>query len=370
MATGISAVSQLLRPSGADTDDAGMLRLHQNESPYGAPAAALDAAVAELSARHSHYPDHQCTALRARVAGALAVRPELVAAANGADELIQLLALSRARASKDGSGAVAVTERTFPGYAAAASVAGVQTIEVPLTGGRVTAAGVVDAMRAGATLAYICNPHNPHGTALDGAAVEEIIAGAEATGAVAVFDEAYIEFADPGCDVTVDAIRQGRPAVVLRTFSKAWGLAALRVGYAVGPADLMEQVRRTRQSTPFSVNRLAQRAAIAALDHPDFVAGVRQRTAAARNRLCAGLRALGVGFVPSQTNFVLARLDAAGGAADSGTVADLLAARHRVLVRDLGPLGLPGCLRVTVGTEEQVDRFCAALAGVLTGLSA
>ncbi|MGW7609983.1 pyridoxal phosphate-dependent aminotransferase [Streptomyces sp. NPDC054766] len=337
------------------------MRLHFNESPYGAPAAALDAAAAELRNRHSHYPDHECSEIRKRIARSLGVSTDMVAVTNGADELIQLISLTFLASSHGRPGTVAVTDQTFPGYAAAASVAGATLRTVPLTDHRIPPAAVAAAFHDGARLAFVCNPHNPSGTVLDRSGVDEIIDAAEETGAVAVFDEAYIEFAGPEHDITLDAVRRGRRALVMRTFSKAWGLAALRIGYVVGPAELVEQIRRTRQSMPFSVNRLAQHAAAAALDHPEFVTGVRERTTAARERMAKGLEAVGVDHVPSEANFVLIRTDA-----DSTAVANRLAAGHSVLVRDLAPLGKPGFLRVTVGTEEQVDQFCAALSAVLS----
>jgi histidinol-phosphate aminotransferase len=367
-AQGTAVTGQLLNalpaPEGAD-----VLRLHCNESPYGAPPAALEAAAAELREHHNVYPDHESSELTARLAAALDVTPDMIVVANGADELIQQIVLTFRDADKadkadsadsaDSAGPVAVTTQTFPGYAAAASVAGAPLTTIPMADHRVVPEAVAAALRDGARLAFVCNPHNPCGTTLDRAAVTEIITAAETTGAVPVFDEAYIEFADPEHDVTLAALREGRRAVVLRTFSKAWGLAGLRVGYAVGPADVMALIRRTRQSTPFSVNRLAQRAAVAALDTPGHLADIRAKTAAARERLVAGLQAAGVECVPSQANFVLARFGP-----DSSAVARALATDHGVLVRDLAPLGLPGFVRVTVGTEAQVDRFHAAVSAV------
>ncbi|WP_069768140.1 histidinol-phosphate transaminase [Streptomyces sp. LUP30] len=362
MATALTATSEILGSQGEIPDGREQLRLHFNESPYGAPAEALDAAAEELRSLHTHYPDHECTEIRERIARSVGVTPDMVAVANGADELIQLISLTFLTPSsgRPAAGTVAVTEQTFPGYAAAAAVAGADPRPVPLADHRVCPSAMAEALRDGARLAFVCNPHNPSGTVLDRAEVGEIIDVAEETGAVAVFDEAYIEFAAPEHDVTLDAVRRGRRALVMRTFSKAWGLAALRIGYLVGPADLVGRIRATRQSMPFSVNRIAQRAAVTALDHPEFLAGVRERTAAARERLVKGLEAAGLDPVPSEANFVLVRTGA-----DSTAVAGRLAAEHGVLVRDLAPLGKPGYLRVTVGTEEQVDRFCTALSAVV-----
>jgi len=335
-----------------------MLRLHLNETPYGAPRSARLAADAELEQRCAVYPDSDCAGLRDRLAGYLGVGPEMIAVGNGVDELVLLTALTFLGPDRT----ALVTETTFPGYLTAAAVAGAAVRTVPLDAYRVSPGAVGAALGADIDIAFICNPVNPTGTVLDRAGVERIIADAEAAGTVVVFDEAYLDFAGPDFDYALDAVRAGRPVIVLRTFSKAWGLAALRVGYAVGPAELIARLWRTRQSLPFNVNRLAQQAAISALDEPEFVISVRDRTNRARQRFYRGVEALGLDYVPSVTNFVLVRT---GTASDSGILAARLASEHQILVRDLTAFGLPGCLRVTIGNEEQVDTFIAALAAVL-----
>ncbi len=333
-----------------------MLRLHLNETPYPTSAAALAAASAELGRRHSVYPDSECSRLRERIAEHLGVTPNMVAVGNGVDEMVLLAALTFLGPERT----AVVTETTFPGYLTSTAVAGGRVRTVPLDEYTVDPTAVATAMRDGADVAFVCNPLNPTGTVLDAAGIEEIIAGAETAGTVAVFDEAYLDFAGPAHEHTMAAVRAGRPVLVLRTFSKAWGLAALRVGYMAGPAELIARVWHTRRGLPYNVNRLAQHAAVAALDDDGYVTTVRERTAAARDRLCAGLSAAGVPYVPSVTNFVLVRT---GG--DSTDLARRLAQDHRILVRDLTVFGLPGCLRVTVGTPEQMDTFCAALSDVL-----
>lgn len=340
-----------------------MLRLHLNETPYGAPRSAHTAAAAELDERCGVYPDSECTALRDRVARHLGVSTDMIAVGNGVDELVLLTALTFLGADRT----ALVTDTTFPGYLTSAAVAGAQVRTVPLDAYRVSPTAVGAALGGDVDVAFICNPVNPTGTVLDRGGVERIIADAEAGGTVVVFDEAYMDFAGPEFEYALDAVRAGRPVIVMRTFSKAWGLAALRVGYAVGPAELIERLWRTRRSLPFNVNRLAQQAAVNALDEPDFVVGVRERTGRARQRLYRGLEALRLTYQPSVTNFVLVRT---GADHDSGVIAARLADEHQILVRDLTAFGLPGCLRVTVGDEAQVDRFCAALAAVLPSQAA
>jgi histidinol-phosphate aminotransferase len=337
------------------------LRLHFNESPYGPPPAAVRAAQDELTARCGLYPDPDCGAIRERIGQYHGVTPDLVAVANGVDELILLTCLTFRGPA--GPATVAVTSGTFPGYASSATVAGATLRTVPMSDD-IPVGALSAALHDGADLAFVCNPHNPTGAALDQAGVAALLDAAEASGGVVVFDEAYLDFAGPDYDFALDAVRAGRRLVVLRTFSKAWGLASLRIGYAVGAPDLIARIWATRGTLPFNVNRPAQHAAAAALEHPEYVAGVRRKTAAARQRLRQALTALGVDFAPSVANFVLVKV---GG--DSAMIARELAGRHQILVRDLSPLGRPGCLRVTVGTTDQVDRFCAALADVLKATS-
>ncbi|MFD7665839.1 histidinol-phosphate transaminase [Streptomyces sp. NPDC059788] len=338
-------------PGGGD-----MLRLHCNEHPYGPPPGVIASVTKELEARCATYPDSGAGALRERIARRHGVTPDMVAVGNGADELVLLVTL----ACVGPEDTVVVTEGTFPGYATSAGVARATVRTVPLSGDRVPAAGVQEALEDGAALAFVCNPHNPTGTVLAPAAVEEILTTAERGGAIPVFDEAYMEFAGPDFEHAMHAVRDGRRLLVLRTFSKAWGLASLRAGYVVGPADLIADIQRARQALPFNVNRLAQQAAVAALDSEDHIEETRARVAAARERLCRGLSRLGVEFVPSVTNFVLVEV---GG--DSAAFAARLADEHGILVRDLTLFGLPGRIRVTVGTPEQMDRFCEAVAAVL-----
>ncbi|MFE9045013.1 aminotransferase class I/II-fold pyridoxal phosphate-dependent enzyme [Streptomyces sp. NPDC012421] len=336
----------------------GTLRLHCNENPYGPPDGVVEAAAAELRERCSEYPDDRSALLRARLAAHFGVAEDMVTVGNGADELVQLTALTFLAPGD----AVLVTDSTFPGYAAAAALARAEVRRVPMSGHRVAVDALTAAMGDDVRLAFVCNPHNPTGTVLAPSDVERVIERAEAAGVIPVFDEAYMEYASPEYEYAVGAVRDGRRLIVLRTFSKIWGLASLRAGYALGPRDLIARIEATHRSVPFSVNRVAQRAALAALSHPAHVELNRTRNAEARELLYAGLEAAGVGHVRSQTNFVL--VEAPGGGAE---LAARLAENHGIATRDLGIFGMPRHLRVTVGTPEQVERFSRALAAEIPG---
>ncbi|GGK73038.1 pyridoxal phosphate-dependent aminotransferase [Mangrovihabitans endophyticus] len=337
-------------------DDDSAIRLHCNENPYGPPPGVIETAIKELETRCATYPDSSRAALRRRLAAGLGMPEDSLAIGNGADELVLITAL----ALLSPGDRVLVTEGTFPGYAASAGIAHASVDRLPMENHRVPVDALTDALGRGYAVAYICNPHNPTGTVMEPADVERLIRAAEMAGTVAVFDEAYMEYAGPAYEYALGAVRDGRRLLVLRTFSKAWGLASLRIGYAAGPADLIARIRNVGESLPFSVNRPAQEAALAALGADDYLDDIRCRTAAARDRMCHGLAALGLSYVPSVTNFVLVRTPG-----DSTALARVLADQERVLVRDLTSFGLPGHLRITVGTQDQVDAVCRALREVL-----
>ncbi|MEU3994117.1 histidinol-phosphate transaminase [Streptomyces platensis] len=338
-----------------------ILRLHCNESPYGPPMPAVAAAMDEMNTSGARYPDSECADLRGLIARHVGTSYDTVAVGNGTDELLFLMTLTCAGPA----GKVLVTDSTFPGYVNSAAAVGAVVDTVPMIDNRISASVIIAAMGPDVKVVYICNPHNPTGTLLPPADVERILNAAEAAGAIPVLDEAYMDFVTSEGGYGIDAVKAGRRVVVLRTFSKAWGMASLRIGYAVAHPDIISQLERGRRALPFGVNRLAQGAAVAALGSDGFVERVRHRTSEARERLYRGLDAAGVEYVPSVTNFVLVHV-----AYDSSVVAERLADDHGVVVRDLEQFGMPGYLRVTIGTGQQVDRFCSALVSVLSSLPA
>lgn len=334
-----------------------LLRLHLNENPEGPTPAAVEAAHTAL-AECGRYPDSDCTALRKAVAEYAGVTPDMVAVTNGTDEFMLLAALAFLGPDK-----VALTSQgTFPGYATAAAVAGAGVRAEPLEGLRTPVGAMAERLREpGVGAAFVCNPHNPTGTVLTRAEFDTLAAAAADGDSVLILDQAYIEYAGPEHDFALPAIRSGARLILTRTLSKAYGLASLRVGYAVGPPDLVARVWQARNALPFDVNRIGQAAAVAALGDRGWPEKVLLANAENRERLTAGLTRLGVEHVPSFANFVCVLV---GG--DSTETARRLRADHRILVRDLDPFGIPGALRVSVGRADEVDRFLEALALVLS----
>ncbi|MCK2244145.1 MULTISPECIES: histidinol-phosphate transaminase [unclassified Crossiella] len=327
----------------------GLTRLHLSESVYGTSPAALAAAAAALT-QVSVYPDPA----RAGVAEAIAAHHKLpveqVAVANGSDELVLLTSLAVGASDRPGL----TTAGTFPGYQTCLETSGRGCTALPLSGGALDVEDFAEALPQHG-IGYVCNPHNPSGGVLSRAELDRLVRAAEDSGVPIVFDEAYLDFADPGTPQVRDYLDRGAPIVALRTLSKAYGLAALRIGYAIGAAEQLSALRAAQGTMPFSANTIAQAAAIAALADQDHLAGVRASNVERRSWFCEQLDARGRGWLPSVTNFVAVAV------ADSRTAQDRLAAEHRILVRDAGLFGFPGHLRVSMGTPAELLRLLDAL---------
>ncbi|MFC6840583.1 pyridoxal phosphate-dependent aminotransferase [Xanthomonas theicola] len=296
----------------------------------------------ELEAYAGRYPESSCEPLRAHLAAALGVAPAMVAVGNGADELVLLATLGLGGAGH----AVAVTECTFPGYLTATRVVGAQPRAVPIGDG--------------AKLIFVCNPHNPTGSLLSPPSIERILDQSERHGATLIVDEAYMDYVEDPAASALALARAGRRLVVLRTFSKAWGMAARRIGYAAGHPQLIARMWAMRQALPFNVNRCAQRAMPHALQAQAHLQWVRENNRNVRDAFCRQLYAVDIGFLPSAANFVM--LLPIG---DSAAVASALLREHGILVRDLGLFGCTGCLRVSMSTAADMERCVEALCACL-----
>jgi histidinol-phosphate aminotransferase len=330
-----------------------IVKLSSNEGAFGplpAAVAAFEAAVAELN----RYPDGGGVRLREALAERHRLPPAQVVLGNGADELIRLAAV----ATLETGHAAAFPWPSFPSYGTAADCCGAEPLRVPLDGRAADLdALLAAARRPGTRLVYLANPNNPTG-ALVGAGelgrfVEELPADV-----LCVLDEAYAEYADPEPEGPA-LVRAGAPRLcVLRTFSKVYGLAGLRIGYALAspePADALDRVRPI-----FNVNQPAQEAALASLDAAGPVAERVAHARRAREELFSTLAGAGLDPEPPQANFVFA--DVPGG--DGVGLAQRLLEEEGVLVRELPGFGAPGAIRVTVGTDEENAVLAAALGRV------
>ncbi|HXL91011.1 MAG TPA: aminotransferase class I/II-fold pyridoxal phosphate-dependent enzyme [Streptosporangiaceae bacterium] len=342
----MSQISALLGSLPAGDE---FIRLHMSESAFGVSPAALAAARHALDGI-SLYPDPARRSLITDIATAYGVAEEQVAVANGSDELILLSSLAVGDLSRPGL----VTAGTFPGYRACLERTRRGSISVPLDGTAIDVTACIDALpRAG--IAFLCNPHNPAGGALRRDELDSLVCTAAGSGVPLIIDEAYMEFAPAGTPQVADYLAAGGPLLCLRTFSKAYGLAALRIGYAVGSAKLVSALRSAQECVPFSANRVALAAAAAALGDGDTIANVRTAGARRRDWFTAELTRRGLRYLPSVTNFVAVAV------ADSAIAERRLAQEHGILVRDAGRFGFPGFLRISLGEREELLRCLDAL---------
>jgi histidinol-phosphate aminotransferase len=329
-------------------------QLASNESPLP-PHPKVVEAIERAARAMNRYPDPDATLLRRRVAERFEVEPGRVAVGNGSCEIL----LAAAEALCEPGAEVLFAWPAFSMYPYLPALTGAREIRVPLAEGYVHD---LDAMAAEVTAAtqllLLCNPNNPTATHLPAA---EIAAFCERipSHVTVILDEAYVEFqTDDDPDATLDLLGDFPNLVVLRTFSKCYGLAGLRVGYAIGSAGFRAAVDAVRQ--PFSVNALAQAAAAEAILHQDDVLRRIEGTVAERLRVEEGLRDLGLRTAETQANFSWIDL---GDAEEADVVAGL--AEREIAVRPGTPLGSPGHIRVSYGTGEENERFLAALPELL-----
>jgi len=326
------------------------IKLASNENPLGPSPRALEAARASLADVH-RYPDGAAYSLRDAVARFHGVARDEVLQGAGSNELLDLVV--RTFATREHH--VVFGDPAFIVYRIAALTYGVPFTAVPLKDHVHDLPAMAAAVTPKTRVLFVANPNNPTGTHVGRAAVETLLRTVPPE-VIIVMDEAYFEYADAPDYPSSLALRQLRERLlVMRTFSKAYGLAGLRVGYAVGPARLIDYMNRVR--APFNTTIPAQAAAIAALDDQAHVEQSRATNTVERARLTRELEGMGLAVAPSQANFVLVDVGR-----PARPVYDKLLERG-VIVRPFG--NLPTSLRVTCGLAHEDDRFLTALNEVL-----
>jgi histidinol-phosphate aminotransferase len=330
--------------------DGELVKLASNETPFSPHPQVLEAVESQLRTLN-RYPDPAKAVLRSRLSDRTGVAPERIAVGNGSCELL----LSAGEAMLEPGAEVVYAWPSFSIYPHLAAMNGARAITVALNDAQ---EHDLDAMAREVTAAtrmvIVCNPNNPTATALAPAAIDEFVKAIPRNVAV-ILDEAYIEFdtlQDP--DESLDLLKAHPNLIVLRTFSKVYGLCGLRVGYSLGSEEFRLAVDRVRQ--PFSVNALAQAAATEALNHVDEVERRVEQTAIERLHVESELHERGLETTDSQANFSWVSL----GDRDEDEVVDGLA-KQGVIVRAGRALGQEGWMRVTYGTRNENDRFLAAL---------
>jgi histidinol-phosphate aminotransferase len=328
-----------------------IVKLASNENPRG-PSPRVLQALAGAAAEITRYPDGNAYALKQALAQRMGVSPDQIVLGNGSNDVLELVSHAFLRPGDE----AVYAEHAFTVYPLATKARGAHGVVVPARDFGHDLPAMLAAITPRTRVVFVANPNNPTGTWLAPAAVEGFVA-AVPRDVLVVLDEAYYEYLDPA--VRGDAVAwvaRYPHLVVSRTFSKAYGLAALRVGYGVMDATVADLLNRVRQ--PFNVNTLAQAAALAALADTGYVEESRRLNAAGLAQLMAGFDRLGVRALPSHGNFVLAEVG------DAKRVYDALL-RQGVIVRPVGNYGLPRWLRVTVGLPAENQRLLDALAQAL-----
>lgn len=334
-------------------DPATIVKLASNENPRG-PGPRVRAAIGQAVSEIDRYPDGNGFALKSALARRYGVDLDQIVLGNGSNDVLELVSLAFIQPGDE----AVYAQHAFAVYPLATQARGGRGVEVPARDYGHDLRAMRPAITERTRVVFIANPNNPTGTWLPPQDVAAFVASVPRN-VIVVIDEAYNEYLEDAQRVdTVRWIERHPNLVVSRTFSKAYGLAALRVGYGIMDATVADLLNRVRQ--PFNVNALAQAAALAALDDVEYVEESRDLNRAGLAQLTAGFAVLGIPYVPSHANFVLARVGDA-----TSINASLL--RQGVIVRPVGNYGLPEWLRVTVGLPAENTRFLTALANALKG---
>jgi histidinol-phosphate aminotransferase len=331
------------------------IKMASNENPYGPSPLAIEAMKAATGDVH-FYPDNGVVELTARLAEIHELDASQILVTAGSTTLLDILARTLL-----GPGLNAVTSKlSFIVYPIVTQAAGARLIEVPTLNDGYDLEGILDAVDGNTRVVYLANPNNPTGTIVDADAIDRFLDRLPSH-VITVLDEAYCDFASYFAaergfyySHSLDYVRAGRPVVVLRTFSKAHGLAGLRVGYGMGPAELMGYLARMKPA--FMVSSLGETAALAALADADHVKKAVENNARGAKLLTPAIAEMGIRVAPTWANFLFCHVG------EDATHLCQLVQGDGVIVRPMsGPWGAPDAFRVTVGTPEQNEQFLGAL---------
>jgi histidinol-phosphate aminotransferase len=341
-------IEEVAREFGLAPED--VVKLASNENPLGTSPQALRAMRRSLK-QSFLYPDGGAYYLRRKLAAHYDVGPDQIILGAGSNEILEFLGHCFLGPQRS----IVVSAHAFVIYKLIARMFGARVIEVPTAGLGHDLDAMADAIAADTRIIFVCNPNNPTGTMVGKTAVSRLMRRVPAD-VLVVFDEAYAEICLGRMPDTLSFVRDNRACVVLRTFSKAYGLAGLRVGYGIAPAALVSNLQRARQ--PFNVSRLAQDAALAAIDDTAFVKRSRRLFREARDFFAGELAQSGLAYEPTYANFVLVEV---GKGAE--TAAALM--RRGVIVRAMAGYGLPRHIRISFGTMPENRKVMSELRTVL-----
>lgn len=333
-------------------DASGIVKLASNENAWG-PSPKAKQAMHDAVEHMNRYPDGGSYYLRQAIARHYGIGDDMVMLGCGCNEHAVLICNAFMWEGDD----LVASQRSFVVYKLVSELFRCTCTLVPMNGMTHDPDAMLAAIKPNTKVVVIGNPNNPTGTILTQEQVDAFV-DAVPDRVVTVFDEAYMELVPPERQVdTVKHVKAGKkPVITLRTFSKAYGLAGLRVGYAMAQPDGIDLLNKVRQ--PFNVNAMAQAAAVAAIGDQEYIASTRKLLVAGQKQMTDGLRALGLDPVETVTNFIMFRFEKAAALTAAMT-------KRKVIVRPLAGFGLPDYVRISIGTEEENAKCLAALAEAL-----
>lgn len=342
-------IGELAREMGLA--EATIVKLASNENPLGMSARAREAAIGSL-ADIERYPDGNGFELKAALGRKFGVGHDRIVLGNGSNDVLELAA----RAFLAPGRSAVFAQHAFAVYPLATNAVGARCIEVPARDFGHDLDAMAKAITPDTKIVFIANPNNPTGTFVPGDKIRRFLESVPAE-VLVVLDEAYTEYLLPEQSYDSIAWLDRFPNLLIsRTFSKAYGLAGLRVGYGIGHSDVIDLMNRVRQ--PFNVSSVALAAATAALDDAEFLARSAEVNRRGMEQITAALAALGLEWIPSAGNFVTFKVAKAA-------EVNLALLRQGVIVRPIAGYGMPDWLRVSIGLPEENERFIAALEGAL-----
>jgi histidinol-phosphate aminotransferase len=329
-----------------------IIKLASNENPLGASPLALQA-IGQAAKEAYLYPDDNCFYFRKKLAARLGVESENIFAGNGSVEILPLAAL----AFLDPDHSAVGSQSAFIWFKIAVRIADGELIEVPMKNYCHDLQGMLKAIQPNTRLIYIANPNNPTGTIVTKEEVEEFFRKVP-DHVLVIMDEAYYEYIDnPHYPDSFKYLREGKNILILRTFSKIYGLAGVRLGYGIARPEIIASLSKLRIS--FNVNRLSQIAGTAALDDDQHVRRGKNVNDAGKEFLYAAYRKLGLFYLPTYANFIFVDF-----ARDSQAVFEALQQKG-IITRTIKEYGFPHALRITIGTDKQNQKLIEALKNVL-----
>ncbi|CAK0740548.1 Histidinol-phosphate aminotransferase 1 [Gammaproteobacteria bacterium] len=330
----------------------GAVKLASNENPLGPSRLGLAAAQNALSGI-ARYPDGGGFSLRTALARKLGVQPESITLGNGSNDVLELIA----RAFVTSEDEVIYSAHAFAVYPIVTQAISAKAVVTPAVGFAHDLNAMASAVTSSTRLIFIANPNNPTGTWLPIKILNQFIANLPPH-VIVVIDEAYYEYVtEPNYPNTIQWLSDYPNLVITRTFSKAYGLAGLRVGYAISHPEVADLLNRVRQ--PFNVNSIALAAATAALEDEEHLTKTRTINQTGMVQIIAGLNTLKIGYIPSVANFLAIDLGQ-----PAASIHELLL-RLGVITRPIASYGMPNHLRVTIGSTEENTRFLGSLAQAL-----